>query len=290
MAEKAKGKREVIKKLRNKYRLVIINDDTFAEKFSILLTPLNVFTILGLAVIIFSAALISIIAFTPMREYIPGYSDLTVKKRATYAAFKADSLELELALQKQYLENIRMILDGKPTNNFMAERPDSDVNYDTIQLRKSRQDSLLRTQIENEERFNLTAGLDRSSTPNIGSIFLFPPLKGVITSSFNPSIKHYGVDLATEENEAVKSAYDGTVIMATWTSEDGHVIHLQHPNDLISVYKHNSVLLKKVGDQVKAGEAIAIVGNSGENTTGPHLHFELWHKGVPIDPQSLLLF
>ena len=149
----------------------------------------------------------------------------------------------------------------------------------------------MRQLVENEEKFNVMPGFAREGgATNIGSLFLFPPMKGVLTSSFNPSIKHYGVDIAGEANEAVKSAYDGTVIVATWSSEDGYIIQIQHENDLISVYKHNSTLLKKTGDQVKAGDPIAIVGNSGENTTGPHLHFELWYKGNALDPQNYFNF
>ena len=291
LAKNQEKQKKVIKKLKNKFRLVVINNDTFEERFSLLLTPLNLFTVVGLVVILFSIALVSLIAFTPIREFIPGYSDLATKQIATYAAFKADSLEFELHQNKQYLENIRKILSGEPTNNYIEENQEEDANYDTITLRKSKQDSALRQLVENEEKFNVMPGFAREGgATNIGSLFLFPPMKGVLTSSFNPSIKHYGVDIAGEANEAVKSAYDGTVIVATWSSEDGYIIQIQHENDLISVYKHNSTLLKKTGDQVKAGDPIAIVGNSGENTTGPHLHFELWYKGNALDPQNYFNF
>ena len=285
-----KKKKQVIKKLKNKFRLVVINDDSFEERFSILLSPINVFTLTGVIILLFTSAIVATIAFTPIRELIPGYSDVKTKQMAASAAFKADSLEVRLSVQSQYLENIKKVLKGEPTNNFLNADQKAEINYDTIIVRKSKGDSLLRDQIEQEERFNLSPAFSRSATNDIGSVFLIPPVDGQITSSFNPSIKHYGIDLASENNEPVKATFEGTVTLSTWSVEDGNIIQLQHANDLISVYKHNAVLLKKTGDIVKAGEAIAIIGNSGENTTGPHLHFELWYKGSPIDPQKFLLF
>ena len=290
MEQGKKKKKEVIKKLKNKFRLVVINDDTFEERFSILLSPINVFTLTGLLGFLFTSAIVATIAFTPLRELIPGYSDINTKKMAAYAAFKADSLEVKLNVQKQYLNNIKMVLKGEPTNNFISTTENKDINYDTITIRKSKGDSMLRDEIEKQERFNLSPAFSRSESRDIGSVFLMPPVDGEITSSFNSSIKHYGIDLASNNNEPVIATFEGTVTLSTWSVEDGNIIQLQHANDLISVYKHNAVLLKKPGDVVSAGEAIAIIGNSGENTTGPHLHFELWHKGSPIDPQKFILF
>jgi murein DD-endopeptidase MepM/ murein hydrolase activator NlpD len=290
LEQEKKKKKQVIKKLKNKFRLVVINDDTFEERFSILLSPINVFTLTGLLVFLFTSAIVATIAFTPVREFIPGYSDISTKKMAAYAAFKADSLEVKLTVQKQYLDNIKKVLKGEPTNNFISTAENQDINYDTITIRKSKGDSMLRDEIEKQERFNLSPAFSRSQSNDIGSVFLIPPVDGEITSSFNSSIKHYGIDLASNNNEPVIATFEGTVTLSTWSVEDGNVIQLQHANDLISVYKHNAVLLKKPGDVVKAGEAIAIIGNSGENTTGPHLHFELWYKGSPIDPQKFILF
>ena len=290
MEQGKKKKKEVIKKLKNKFRLVVINDDTFEERFSILLSPINVFTLTGLLGFLFTSAIVATIAFTPLRELIPGYSDINTKKMAAYAAFKADSLEVKLNVQKQYLNNIKMVLKGEPTNNFISTAENKDINYDTITIRKSKSDSMLRDEIEKQERFNLSPAFSRSESSDIGSVFLMPPVDGEITSSFNSSIKHYGIDLASNNNEPVIATFEGTVTLSTWSVEDGNIIQLQHANDLISVYKHNAVLLKKPGDVVSAGEAIAIIGNSGENTTGPHLHFELWHKGSPINPQKFILF
>src|SRR5690606_30408556 len=218
-----------------------------------------------------------LIAFTPLREFIPGYSDVKTKKMAAYAAFKADSLEEAINRSQIYLQNIKGVLEGNLINSLYEEPAATSLQYDTIQLRKSKLDSAIRKQVEEEDKFNIVPNVVNTRENDIASFFFFPPISGTITSTFNPSIKHYGIDVAAKENEAVKSVYQGTVILATWSFEDGNVIQIQHPNDLISVYKHNSALLKKTGDSVKPGEVIAIVGNSGENTTGPHLHFELWY-------------
>ena len=289
MAEPVKNKK-VIRRLRSKFGLVVINDDTFEELLSLVLSPLNIFTVIGVSAILFAVLIVSLIAFTPVREFIPGYSDLKTKQLATFAAFKADSLEVKLSQNEKYIENLRKILNNEPTNNFISDVQKDDTKYDTIKLRKSYEDSLLREKVENEDRFNVMPGLARAENVNIGSVFFFPPVSGMLTSSFNPSINHFGVDIAGNENEVVKAALDGTVIISTWSSEDGYVTQIQHKNDLISVYKHNSTLLKKSGEAVKSGEAIAIIGNSGENSTGAHLHFEIWHKGVALDPQNFIQF
>ncbi|MEM9023193.1 MAG: M23 family metallopeptidase, partial [Bacteroidota bacterium] len=167
---------------------------------------------------------------------------------------------------------------------------DPGVNYDTIQLRRSVEDSLLRDEIESLERFNLYETSGEGSSSDVNSFFFFTPLKGIVSAPFDARKGHHGVDVVAGENEAIKATLDGTVILATWTSETGHVIQVQHANNLVSIYKHNSVLLKKTNDKVKAGEAIAIIGESGENSTGPHLHFELWFNGQPIDPADYMVF
>ena len=149
---------------------------------------------------------------------------------------------------------------------------------------------MLRDEIESEEQYNLLATDEGDASKGIAAFFFFTPLKGLVTASFDPGKEHYGVDVAAAKNEAVKACLEGTVIIATWTSETGHVIQVQHGNNLVSVYKHNSVLLKKSGDRVNAGEAIAIIGESGELSSGPHLHFELWYEGKPVDPSEFMTF
>jgi len=285
--EQSKKNKKVYKKLRNKYRLVILNDDTFEERISLRLTPLNVFTYVGLLVILLVISLISLIAFTPLREYIPGYSDVQTRRNAAYSVFKSDSLKAELDMRDRYIDNIRSILAGNPPQDTGIHSVDTSRNYGTIRDVRSREDSVLRARVESEEQFAIN---DNLNPRNSSALFFFTPIKGVISSSYNPDVAHYGVDIVANENEAIKAVLDGTVVIATWTTENGYVIQVQHRNNVLSVYKHCSVLLKKAGETVKAGEPLAIVGNSGENTTGPHLHFELWDNGNPVNPAEYIDF
>lgn len=276
--------------MRNKYRLVIFNDDTFEEKVSIILSPINVFTWGGLLFILFIVIIVSVIAFTPIRESIPGYSDVDTRLRATYATLKADSLELAVESRERYISNLRAILKGEPMDMRMIGKKDTTIDYSQMNLGISSEDSLLRKEIEREDKFNIAFQKEKDLDHGISSFFFFTPMRGLITSGFDVSKDHFGVDVVAPKNEAVKATLDGTVIIASWTAENGHVLQLQHEGDIISVYKHNSTLLKESGDFVKAGEAIAIIGESGALSEGPHLHFELWYNGRPIDPQKYMVF
>lgn len=286
---KPKGRKALLSKLKNKYRLVIMNDATFEEKLSFRLTPLNVFTVGGTFLIVFTVSLVALIAFTPIREFIPGYSDVNTRKNALLAVLKVDSLENALLARDIYIQNIANILEGKITKEELEIKVDSALKYKNIYLVKSPQDSILRAQIESEDKYNI-ALKDESIRKSMSAYFFFAPLNGYITASFNPREDHYGIDIVGPENEAIKATLEGTVILASWTNDNGYVLQIQHPNNIISVYKHNSALLKKVGDYVKAGEPIAIIGSSGENSTGPHLHFEIWYNGIPINPQEYIIF
>lgn len=289
MEEKEK-KKKLITKLKSKYRLVILQDDSFAEKFSLILSPLNVFTLIGSIIIVLVILVISLVAFTPLKEFIPGYADENLRRNALQAVLKADSLESELEFKSKYLENLVYILNGEEPQNHLVQNGDSTKKYDNITVKKSKEDSILRAQIEAEDKYELVANDSKSTNKSISSFFFFTPLSGTVTSSFNSKENHYGVDIAAGENEAIKATINGMVIFAAWTNTEGYVIQIQHENNLISCYKHNSVLLKKAGDYVNAGEAIAIIGNSGELSTGPHLHFELWYNGIPLNPQEYISF
>jgi murein DD-endopeptidase MepM/ murein hydrolase activator NlpD len=268
----------VLRKLRSKYRLLLINDRTFEERFSIRLSRLNVILLfLGLFTLhgLFVAALI---VLTPLKRYIPGYTDQAMKYNAYRSTLMADSLQRSLAERDLYIDNLRRVLRGEVAadSSTLFRRTGSPPTE--ADLRPGLEDSLLRERIREEERYE------------IGGSYFFPPVRGLVTNGYDRSTGHFGIDVVTRKDEAVKATLDGTVTLASWTSDGGHVLQVQHRNDLVSVYKHNSVLLKKVGDKVKAGEAIAIVGDSGELTTGPHLHFELWLNGEPIDPQAYMVF
>lgn len=282
-------KKNIVQKLKNKYRLSIYNDDTFEEVWFLRLSRLNVFSLVGTSLLLFTIAIIVLIAFTPIREFIPGYPDGNMRRNIINNVYKLDSLEYELEIRDRYFESINTIIRGGIPVSYENSQ-DSAVRYEEITFAKSEHDSLLRQQIEEEELFNLSILTNTSNKTDFSSIHFYPPVRGLVTNSFNPNEDHYGTDIVTASNKVVVATLDGTVTIANWTLETGYVIQIQHDNNLMSIYKHNSEILKKVGNYVTAGEAIAIIGNSGELTSGPHLHFELWHTGTPIDPEDYIAF
>jgi murein DD-endopeptidase MepM/ murein hydrolase activator NlpD len=284
-----KDKPKKFERLKNKYRLVIVDEDTFEEKISLRLSQLNVFVTIGISSLVLILLVIILIAFTPLKEFIPGYANVNIRKQGVENFLKSDSIQVVLAENSLYIDNIKHIIQGNPIAFDDKYIVDSTVNYTDIKNEPIGEDSVLRNMIETEEKYNLfkTAG----STPgNISSFIFLKPLKGTITNRFNIKKKHFGIDVVAPKNEAIKATLDGTVIFAEWTVETGYVIQLQHADNIVSIYKHNSVLHKEVGDHVKAGEVVAIVGNSGELSTGPHLHFELWYNGIPINPEDYMMF
>lgn len=287
MANDNSDKQKLITKLRNKYRLVILNDDTFEEKVSLKLSRLNVFLMVGFTAIFLVAATIFIIAFTSLREYIPGYSSTELKKKAYKLTLVTDSLETQLSQNQTYLVNLQRIMNGKPPLNLSDTTLQDSLENVGLQKGVSPQDSALRQYVEQEERFALPVENKRATD---GSISFFTPVKGLIVNPYNLKDAHYGVDVVADAREIIKSCQEGVVIFSEWTVETGNVLVIQHSNDFISVYKHNSALLKKQGELVKAGEPIAIIGNTGEFTTGPHLHFELWFNGNPVNPTNYISF
>jgi len=280
------------KKLHDKYRLVIMNDSTFERKLSFRLTRMNVFVVVGAAVMMLIAATTILIAYTPLREFIPGYGDISVQRDVMLLLRKTDSLEKELDLRRAYMENLKYIIEGKDFPSPKMEKPSDSIlpQHENLSFDISPEDSALRNEFENYDRYNLTFSSGSAESSTISSFFFFTPIKGIVGNGFNPAKKHYGVDILANKNEAVKATLSGTVIFSGWTVETGYVIGLQHSNNIFSIYKHNSALLKKMGDYVNAGDPIAIVGGTGEISTGPHLHFELWHNGNPINPKEYMSF
>ncbi len=276
--------------LRNKYRLVILNDDSFAEKFSLRLSPLGLIILLGSITIIMTTFVISIVAFTPLREYIPGYGNVNDRKELLSLSARADSLENTLSARDWYMENILHVFAGQAEGKSAKPVKDSTGKYKNIDIKPSNEDLKLRNDIETN-RVESTS--DKVSANKIGAIsnfFFFTPVKGIITTSYNLHDRHFGVDIVAKENEPVKATLDGTVIFSGFTSDDGYVIQIQHANNLTSVYKHNSGIIKKTGDYVRAGEPISIIGNTGEHSNGPHLHFEIWYNGFALNPQDYVVF
>jgi murein DD-endopeptidase MepM/ murein hydrolase activator NlpD len=284
-------RKKLLKNIRHKYRFVVMNDESFEEKYSFKLSQLNIFTALGLLAIFLIVLTIFIISFSPLKEYIPGYSnDVGMRKNLMQLAEKVDSLEKNAKAKDLLFDNIRNVVNGNTKNSVPLSRSGSKADLSGIKLSPSEEEAKFRKEVEKSDQYDINTALSNTALSQISNYYFFTPIKGAVTTTFNPGLQHFGVDVVAPKNEAVKSTLDGTVIFAGWTSETGNVIQIQHDNNLVSIYKHNAVLLKKEGQEVKAGEAIAITGNSGELTTSPHLHFELWLNGEPIDPQELMVF
>lgn len=287
MTEKQQpSKKSLKRKLLNEYRLVVLNDNTFEERISFKLTRLNVFILAILSAVFLIAGTTLLIAFTPLKEYIPGYSSTALKQRATDLTFKTDSLQQKLTYNERYYESIKKVLQGEITaENFNRDSIAKAIKLDVseVDLSPTKADSLLRERVEKEDKYNVFESSN-------ADFVLFPPVNGTISEAYNVNDKHYAVDVVVAKDTPVKATADGTVIFSEWTSDTGYVIILEHPNNLISVYKHNASLTKEQGDLVKAGEVIATAGSSGELSTGPHLHFELWSNGYPINPTNFIDF
>jgi murein DD-endopeptidase MepM/ murein hydrolase activator NlpD len=291
---KSRNKEKWYNKLRSKYRLAVFNDLTFEERFSFRLTRLNVIAILLSLSIIFIILTFFIIAKTPIKEYIPGYPNIEQRKQLYRLNIIADSLLTDLRQKNLYIQNIKNIINNKEIIDDTVVTAVRKPAYDSITLHKSIEDSLLRAEFENQNMYNLyfneLGQSSETSRSSIRSFNFFTPINGIITSKFDLSEKHYGIDIVASHNEAVKATLDGTVIFTDWTLETGYVIAIQHERNLITFYKHNSVLLKKQGEHVNAGDPIAIAGESGELLSGPHLHFELWYNGTPVNPEEYIIF
>lgn len=279
-------------RLRHKYRLVVMNNDTLEEKLSVRLTKLNVFLFIGTASLFLVIATIYLIAFTPLKEYIPGYADFNTRKVLRELSLRADSLERDLRQKDLYIMNIRNIVEGR---DLLEEIPDNVMDPMAVSLEelpRSREDSILRAEMEHaamlEESYREAAGF--RGLQQAAHISFFPPLSGMISSHFDPGKGHFGVDVVADHDEVIKATLDGRVIFAAWTVETGYTIGIQHSNNIVSIYKHNSSLLRDQGSYVEAGEAIAIIGDTGLYSTGTHLHFELWFNGNPVNPAEYISF
>jgi len=288
MINKPQNKRKFTQKLIHKYRLVILNEDTFEEKLSFKLTRLNVFILGSLFSILLIIGTIFLIAFTPLREYIPGYSSTKLKKDATKLVYKADSLQQVLEVNNLYIEKVRALLTGEVSEVLFDK--DSvlvamQYDKDSLNLDASSIDLEFRQEIETTDRYSIF----NEATKDVDIVF-FAPVVGILTDGYDLEKKHFAVDIAVEMGTPVKSVADGTVIFAEWTAETGNVIIVKHASGFISIYKHNTTLHKHQGDLVKSGEVIASAGDTGEYSTGPHLHFELWNEGYPVNPTNYIDF
>ena len=285
MAEEKKQK--FIQRLRKKFRLIAFNDATFEEIWALRISKMNIIWFWISVFILFLGFSFVAISYTPIREFIPGYPKSNIRHQIVSNAEKLDSLEYQISIYEQYIQNLRAIISGGEPITFKADTysqvPEQNVPFDIVEDTGSYQPFEF-------DQNDYTIFEDNTNRKSLSSMHFYSPVKGYITNSFNPAENHFGTDIVADANEVVKATLSGTVIFSSWTVETGNVITIQHENDLISVYKHNAELLKEMGNHVEAGEAIAIIGNSGELTTGPHLHFELWHKGVPLNPEKYVSF
>ena len=286
MAQAQRDKKTFTRKLLHKYRLVILNEDTFEERLSFKLTRLNVFILIGISAIILIAMTTVLIAFTPIREYIPGYSSTRLKEQAIRMDATLDSIQRVMNVRSQKYTSVQDLLN-ESINVETGESNNTTINtpIEELNLTPSTSDSVLRELVAREDKYNLFETAKANA-----NFVLFPPIKGVITAAYDQENKHYAVDVAAEENTPVKAAAEGTVIFAEWTADTGNVIIVKHANNLITVYKHNASLSKSQGDLVRSGEVIAAVGNTGTLSTGPHLHFEVWSNGYPVNPTDFVDF
>ena len=284
----AKEKVRLWDRLKYKYKLSVINETSYEEVFNFRLSQLHVLTALSVLAVILVVLTILLIAFTDLREFIPGYPDGNMRQMIAQNALRVDSLENELLKRDRFFKSIRLVLNGGDTTSRERSREDT-ARYrnDTIRFQISEQENEFRAAIEERERFNLSLGMKEQ---NHDYYHFFPPVEGIVTQSFDEKKRHYGTDIVAKANAKVAAVLDGVVIFTDWTVKTGYVIQVQHTNDLISVYKHNSILLKKQGDYVRAGEVLGVVGNTGEESSGPHLHFELWRAGNPLNPENFIKF
>jgi len=279
------GKEKYWSKLFHKFRFVIMTDSSFEEKLSVKLSRLNIIAFVGALFFFCFLSTMLLIAYTPLSEYVPGKSSIAVQKGLIELSIKTDSLESILLNRSVYLENISNIINGEEL--LSPENWKKTTNNQTpISFEKSKEDSIFRVNVETEDK----SSIYKKNNTNNNNLMFFTPLTGLISDEYNNKTKHFGIDLVAKEKSRISSVLDGTVVISHWAYETGYVIGVQHKNDYLSFYKHNSVLLKSVGDYVNAGDHIAIIGNSGELSSGPHLHFELWHKGVPVNPENYISF
>jgi len=277
------GREKYWSKLFHKYRFVIMTDSSFEEKLSVKLSRINVITSIGILVSFCFFSTMLLIAYTPLSEYVPGKSSIEVQKSLIELNIKTDSLEVILLNRNIYLENINKIINGE---ELVTPENSEQIANTQISFEKSKEDSLFRVQVEAEDK----SSIYKKNKTNNNNLMFFTPISGLISDEYNNKTKHFGIDLVAKEKSRISSVLEGTVVISHWAYETGHVIGVQHKNDYLSFYKHNSVLLKSVGDYVNAGDHIAIIGNSGELSSGPHLHFELWHKGIPVNPENYISF
>lgn len=276
---------KLLKKATIKYRFVVMTDDSFEERVSVKFNHIRLFLLFLIAFTLIFLFSFFIISNTSVKNLVPGMSQKDLEKEVVGLSIKSDSLITVLGYHELYLTNLENIITGNIVSFKESVDEEEPVDFSKINFTTSVEDSLFRQNVEEEEKGVLLFNQNKNSL-----VLFFSPVSGVITDRFNPSSLHFGVDLVAKENANVSSVLPGTVVVSEWNPETGHTIGIQHKDGYLSFYKHNSVLLCSSGDYVGGGEHIAIIGNSGVFSSGPHLHFELWHNGTPVNPENYILF
>ncbi len=282
--------------VKRKHRFVVMDTDTFKEKFSFQLSGINLFVTVGITIIVLILLTTVLIAFTPMREWIPGYTNTRAMEQTYANAKKLDSLQIQVENQEWLVATMQAVLRGETPETVIEPSPDSAASLQevAVQYRRSKEDSLLRAEVEREDsRYQVKATSSAASVntmetqPSLSNLY-FPPLKGTIERHYE--IEHRGVDIAGDVTKTVCASYNGTVVLAGFTAETGQIIAIQHPGNVITVYQNCGSLLKRKGDAVRVGEPVAYVGSDGSAEKGTHLHFELWVNGMAVNPEEYISF
>ena len=282
-----KKKHTLIDKLSERFHILLVNEKTLEKRKLFSSSSINLAASSLFAFLLLLSTSFMLIYITPLKEYFRGYTSIELRDNAVENSMKLDSLESLYISQSKYIKSLKDILSGNISFEDLDQNTENtESNSLELEIVKTNlDDSLLRALVDEEDKYNaFDLQGERFTT------VLFPPVKGGLSSGFDYESKHYGVDIAMPENSPVHSISEGIVVFAEWTSETGFVIILEHLNGLTSIYKHNSSIIKTQGDRIETGEIIAFTGNTGSLTTGPHLHFELWYRGEPVDPESYIEF
>jgi len=287
MGKEEKKRRLWIQNLLNRYRMVVINETTLEERFFVRVTQFNILLLVSLFITFIVIGSFFLVAYTPIKEFIPGYTSPKLRIEALRNSFLLDSLSREFQKKDQFIQSIKSALTGEiiGEDGTITEPPGTSPQQLIYENVTPEADSILRLEVVQEDKYNVIY----NGLQNINYL-LYPPARGPISQPYDPDKKHFAVDVALKENAPVMAVAHGIVVFSEWTVETGYVIILKHDFGLLSVYKHNASLEKAQGDLVKAGEVIAMAGNTGELSTGWHLHFELWMNGYSVDPSYFIDF
>ncbi len=273
------------KRASKKYRLTIIDNLNYTEVFSMKVSKLK-FWLYNLLILTLGIALaVVLIFFTPLKRTVPGYPSRQLSKMMVYNSMMVDSLANEIQKRDSYLQNIREVISG----GIVEDTSFSDKVSPNVELKNVQSDSIF-NELVGPDKYKFSYLQNPAQNKLLSEMNFFTPVKGVVVNRFYAAPGHFGTDIVAKENSNISAVLDGTVVFAEWSVTTGYVVQIQHSNNIISIYKHNSDITVKPGDRVNAGDVIAIMGDEGKYSTGPHLHVEIWQNGMPIDPEAYINF